>query len=152
MPGVSVTYINRDLPATDISGQTNDRSTQFAISNLKVKTTAWRLVASKSLVMFGLAVGAGQDKYKSSADSIAATVSTTILNVPISARGNIPGTKQDLTRTNIFADLSLNLPIFKVVGEVGQASGGTVDTYNSFAGGSADRSQVYGSLGIRLSW
>jgi hypothetical protein len=152
VPGVSVTFIDRDLPATDISGQTDDRSTQFAISNLKVKTTAWRVVASKSLVMFGIAVGAGQDKYTSSADSIAATISTTVLNTPVTGRGNIPGTQQDLTRTNIFADLSLNLPVFKVVGEVGQASGGTVNTYNSFAGGRADRSQVYGSLGFRLSW
>ncbi|HEY4132496.1 MAG TPA: hypothetical protein VGM50_17930 [Gemmatimonadaceae bacterium] len=152
VPGVSFTWIDRDLPTTDITGQTNDQSTQFEITNLKVKTNAWRIVASKSLVMFGIAVGGGQDKYTSSADSIAATINTTVLNTPITGRGMVPDTKQDLTRTNIFLDLSFNLPVFKLVGEVGQASGGTVDTYNSFAGGRADRSQAYGSLGIRLSW
>ena len=52
----------------------------------------------------------------------------------------------------MFADLSLNLPLFKIVAEGGQASGGTVNTFNSFSGGRADRSQVYGSIGLRLSW
>ncbi len=80
-------------------------------------------------------------------------MNTTVLGTPITGRGNVPDTKQGShAHEPIFGDLSLNLPIFKIVGEVGQASGGTVNTYNSFAGGRADRSQVYGSLGIRLSW
>jgi hypothetical protein len=57
-----------------------------------------------------------------------------------------------MTRTNVFGDVSLNLPLFKIVGEIGQASGGSAPTYNSFKDGSADRSLVYGSVGLRLSW
>ena len=32
----------------------------------------------------------------------------------------------------MFADLSLNFPFIKIVGEIGQVSGGTIDTYNTF--------------------
>lgn len=141
-PGVSVTWIERDLPTTDVTG--NAGAATLSVRGAKVKTNAWRLVASKSLVLFGVAVGVGRDHYAQSA-SVSGTVST------LGAAATTPGTSQTLNRTNIFADLSLNLPLFKIVGEIGQANGGTVATYNSFSGGRADRSQVYGSIGLRLS-
>lgn len=150
VPGVSFTYLKRDLPTTDIVGSTGSGDT-LSVLNTKVNTSAWRLVASKSFIVFGLAAGIGQDKYDQSA-SISATVHETFNGVPISGSTSVPNTSQTLTRTNMFADLSLNLPLFKIVGEVGQASGGTVNTFNSFSGGAADRSQVYGSVGLRLSW
>jgi hypothetical protein len=152
-PGVSVTWIERDLPKTDIVGTTSNLggtgvgTATLAVRNLTVKTSAWRVVASKSLIMFGVAIGAGQDKYDQSAD-----ITAQVSGLGQAAEASPPGTSQTLTRTNIFGDLSFNLPLFKIVGEIGQASGGTVETYNSFQGGRADRSQVYGSLGLRLSW
>lgn len=146
VPGVSVTWIKRDLPKTDIIGTIGSSDT-LSIKNTTLKTTAWRLVASKSFIMFGLAAGVGQDKYDQSAD-----ISAHVSQSGFSATASPPDTKQTLTRTNFFGDVSLNLPLFKIVLEGGQASGGTVNTYNSFAGDRADRSLVYGSLGIRLSW
>jgi hypothetical protein len=143
-PGVSFTWIERDLPTTDITATAGN--TRLDVLNAKVKTNAWRLVASKSLIVFGVAVGVGRDHYEQSAN-VSGTISQGILNGSATA----PGTNQTLNRTNIFADLSWNLPLFKIVGEIGQANGGTVETYNSFAGGRADRSQVYGSIGLRLS-
>lgn len=142
-PGVSFTWIERDLPTTDISASQNNA--QLQVLDAKVKTNAWRVVASKSLVMFGVAVGGGRDHYAQSAN-----VSGSVSGI-LSGSATAPGTSQTLNRTNLFADLSFNLPLFKIVGEIGQASGGTVATYNSFAGGRADRSQVYGSVGLRLS-
>lgn len=142
-PGVSFTWIERDLPTTDITASNNNA--QLQVLDAKVKTNAWRVVASKNLIMFGVAVGAGRDHYDQSA-----TVSGTVSGL-LSGSATAPGTNQTLDRTNIFADLSFNLPLFKIVGEIGQASGGTVATYNSFSGGRADRSQVYGSLGLRLT-
>ena len=59
---------------------------------------------------------------------------------------------QKLTRTNYFLDLSLNFPLFKIVGEVGQVTGGTVDTYNEFETGRADKSRTYGSVGFRIAF
>ena len=59
---------------------------------------------------------------------------------------------ESLSRVNFFGDLAYNLPLLKIVAEIGHATGGTVETYNSFSGGRADQSYTYGSLGIRLSW
>jgi hypothetical protein len=143
-PGLSVTWIERDLPTTDITASANNA--RIDVLDAKVRTNAWRVVASKNLILFGVAVGAGRDHYAQSA-----TVTGAVNQGILSGSATAPGTNQTLDRTNIFADLSLNLPLFKIVGEVGQASGGTVATYNTFAGGRADRSQAYGSIGLRLS-
>ena len=150
-PGVSFTYLKRDLPKTSIIG--TSKSDSLRVLDATVKTTAWRIVASKSLIKIGIAGGVGQDTYDQSAN-IEGVVHTTIAGLPVTGRASVPAsaTKQSLTRTNYFADLSLNLPMFKVVGEIGAVSGGTVNTYNSFSGGRADRSQAYGSFGIRLAW
>jgi hypothetical protein len=142
-PGLSVTWIERDLPTTDITATVNNAGLQ--VHDEKVKTNAWRVVASKNLVMFGVAVGIGNDHYAQSAN-----VSGSVSGL-LSGSATAPGTDQTLNRTNLFADLSFNLPLFKIVGEIGQATGGTVQTYNAFSGGRADRSQVYGSLGLRLT-
>ncbi|MEP6493091.1 MAG: hypothetical protein ABJF01_10470 [bacterium] len=144
-PGISATWIERDLPTTDLIGSSNGAA--LKINDMKVKTSAWRLVASKSFIMFGLAAGVGQDSYDQSA-----TISATATQGAFSGSAGPISTSQTLKRTNVFGDLSLNLPLFKIVGEVGQASGGKVSTYNSFAGGRADRSQVYSSVGLRLSY
>ena len=143
-PGVSITWIERDLPTTDISASVNNA--QLQVLGEKVKTNAWRVVASKNLILFSLAVGGGRDHYDQSAN-----VSGSISQGLFTGSATAPGTDQTLDRTNVFADLSYNLPFFKIVAEIGQASGGTVQTYNSFAGGRADRSQVYGSIGLRLT-
>jgi hypothetical protein len=145
VPGVSVTWIERDLPTTTILGTSNGNS--LTVADAKVKTSAWRVVASKSFIIFGLAAGVGQDSYDQSA-----AISATVSQGGFSGSTSVPNTSQTLKRTNAFFDASLNLPLFKIVGEVGQASGGTVNTYNSFSEGRADRSQVYGSVGLRLSW
>ncbi len=156
VPGVSVTWIERALPETKITGQSTagGNKASLTIDNFKVKTSAWRVVASKSFIIFGLAAGVGQDKYDQSA-AISATFQGTCsagaFSTPCTGSTSVPGTSQTMTRTNMFADLSLNLPLFKIVAEAGQVSGGTVNTYNSF-GDRADRSQPYGSLGLRLSW
>ncbi len=147
VPGVSVTYLRRDLPKVDLT--TNASGDTLQVNGFEVKTKAWRVVASKSLLMFGLAVGGGQETYNSSANvraSIAARATT-----PKYTAGPVAMT-QDLTRTNVFADLSFNLPLFKIIGEIGQVSGGTVTTFNNFSGNKADASRIFGSVGIRLGY
>ncbi|HTE43981.1 MAG TPA: hypothetical protein VK636_01960 [Gemmatimonadaceae bacterium] len=145
VPGISVTWIERDLPTTDLLGTSNGAT--LHVNDMTVKTSAWRVVASKSFIIFGLAAGVGQDSYdqEGTVSVTAAQGGNLFVAGPIKS-------SQTLKRTNMFADLSFNLPLFKIVAEIGQASGGTVNTYNSFAGGRADRSQVYGSAGLRLSY
>jgi len=152
VPGVSFTYLKRDLPTTSIAGNFSSGLVgqgSFKVDNVKVNTTAWRFVASKSLIMFGIAGGIGKDQYDQSAD-IAATVSTNIVGLP-TASAAVPNTSQKMDRTTYFFDASFNLPLVKIVGEIGQVSGGKVQTYNGFAGGRADKNLQYFSLGLRFS-
>jgi hypothetical protein len=149
IPGVSVTYLQRDLPTADITSNFNGDTLQ--VTRLAVKTKAYRVVASKSFLIFGLAVGGGRDKYSSSASIRASVAPRTLPPTGRQTSGPV-ALSQDLTRTNAFADLSLNLPLFKLVGEIGQVSGGTVNTYNTFQGHSADDSRIFGSVGVRLGF
>lgn len=152
VPGVSFTYLKRDLPTTTMDGSSSNIN--VSVSDAKVNTSAWRLVASKSLILFGVAAGVGQDKYDQSA-AITATVTGTQPTIPPSSfttTATVPGTAQTMTRTNYFVDASLNLLILKLTGEIGQVSGGTVNTYNTFQSGRADKAQTYGSIGFRLGF
>jgi hypothetical protein len=144
IPGVSFTWLKRDLPKANLSGTTaaGGLSADLSVNDLDVSTTAWRVVASKSLVFFGLALGAGQDDYKSSANVVGRSAL---------AEGTA-GVEQSLKRTNYFADLSMNLMILKVIGEVGMVQGGTVNTFNSWDGKQAADKRMYGSVGARLSF
>jgi hypothetical protein len=150
VPGISVTYLRRDLPTVSIAA--NNSSDTLKVNDLSLKTKAWRIVASKSLLMFGVAVGVGQDQYESSADvsaSVAARPPFTSSRFTAAPTSPI---SQDLTRTNVFADLSLNLLLFKLTGEIGQVSGGTINTYNTFSGKQAADSRIYGSVGARFGF
>jgi hypothetical protein len=144
LPGLSATFLKRDLPRTAIAGTT---STSIGDTTIEVstasKTTAWRLVAGKSLLVFGIAAGVGRETYDHDAD-VTATVSGAF-----SGSATMP-TEQSLSRTNYFVDASINLPVLKLAAEVGQVRGGTVATFNSFEGGAAGRNLSYASVGVRL--
>jgi hypothetical protein len=148
-PGVSFTWIERDLPTINVGingSSVGANGSTIGISNMDVKTQAWRIVASKSLIAFSVAAGIGRDNYKQSA-----TLTGTVNQLGISASQSLEA-DQTLSRTNLFGDFAINLPVLRIVFEVGNALGGSVATFNSFAGGRADRSQVYGSFGLRASW
>src|SRR5688572_4347344 len=53
VPGVSASYMIRDLPKTDIVGTTAGAT--LSVDDFDMKTKAWRITASKSLVLFTLA-------------------------------------------------------------------------------------------------
>lgn len=148
VPGVAVSYLVRDLPTVDISG-TNSAGDALFVNNLSLKTKAWRAVASKSLLLFGFAAGFGQDKYESSADISANVVARP--PAPAGSAGPV-SLSQNMTRSNVFADLSINLLILKLTGEIGQVSGGTINTFNTFSGKQAADSRVYGSVGARFGF
>jgi hypothetical protein len=107
-------------------------------------------MASKGLLLFGFAAGIGQDKYESSTDVSAHVAARPPLTAAATA-GPV-ALSQSITRTNVFADLSMNLLLFKLTGEIGQVSGGTINTYNTFSGKQAADSRVYGSVGARFGF
>ena len=149
VPGVSFTYLKRDLPTTSISGTSSNLDVN--IMDASVHTSAYRVVASKSLIMFGVAAGVGKDKYDQKAN-VQGTTHGTVGGVTGSIKSSIVPLAQDLTRTNYFLDLSMNFPLVKLVGEIGQVTGGDVNTFNTFTTGRADKSRTYGSLGVRVGF
>jgi hypothetical protein len=147
VPGVGLSYLRRDLPTTTVTGSSSGMSVK--IQDAKVNTNAWRLTVSKSLVLFSLAAGVGRDSYDQSALA-QGTVQTSPIGSQQSQQIKL---SQTMTRTNYFLDASLNMLLAKIVGEVGQASGGSVGPLvNSFSGGAADKSRLYGSLGVRIGF
>jgi hypothetical protein len=142
VPGVSFSYLIRDLPTTTITGTLPGASGTLTVQDLALKTKAWRVTASKSLILFTIAAGVGQDMYDVST-GITSTVGTTTAG-PFTA-------KQEATRTNYFADFSMNLLLLKLVGEVGMAQGGDIMTHSTYAT-PADKSRMYGSVGARIGF
>lgn len=146
IPGITVSVLRRDLPTVNMVGTSGQNS--LAVNNFSVKTTAWRVVASKSLALIGLSAGIGQDAYDQSAN-ITATVEAP---APYGQQSSSINPSQSLKRTNMFAGVSLGMPLLKLSGEVGQVSGGTITTVNSFDGKAAADSRMYASVGLRLGF
>ena len=152
IPGLAATWMKRDLPTTTMSGSTSftGSSLAFEMKDASIKTTSWRIVASKSFILFGLAAGYGQDKYDETASfSGSATVLTqTTTFAPFAL-------DHQMTRSNLFANASINLLLLKLVAEVGQVSGGDLTSapFNTFTDGArADDSRTYASIGLRFGW
>ena len=145
LPGLGVSVMKRDLPTTTIIGFTGSDSLE--VRDLGFKTTAWRITASKSLILFTVAAGVGQDTYDAST-SIAATITR-----PLTGRVTMTpvAVTQKMTRTNYFGEVAMNILLVKLVGSVGMVSGGDVPTYNQFDT-AADASRLYGSVGLRIGF
>lgn len=163
MPGVAVTYLKRGLPVMDIStiikGATSAEDDSIALRKLDVSTTSWRIVASKKLLFLGLAVGYGMDSYKLSSD-ITAVVNEPCLTgtcryAPATGANGEPEAlfnfNSDVTRSNLFANLTLNLVVLKLTGEVGQVSGGDIATFNTYDT-KPDATRQYASVGFRIGF
>jgi len=146
---VSVSYLVRDMPTVNLVGSSGGDS--LYVNDFSLKTKAWRLIAGKNFFLIGLVAGIGQDTYDASGNSHVHVAARTV--PPIGATNtNSVSLSQKLTRTNVFGDLSLNLLLFKLVAEIGQVSGGTINTYNTFSGTQAADSRLYGSVGARVGF
>lgn len=149
-PGLSATYLRRTLPTANLSATAGSDS--LRIDNLDIHTDSWRLVASKSFFVFGLAAGFGRDRYTSSAEASASVNQCTGVCPAIFAPTRVGPVRlaQRLTRSTYFVDGSLNFPFVRVIGEVGQTGAVNVPTYNTFAGSAPGASRVFGALGLRF--
>lgn len=146
VPGVSLSYIKRDLPRVNVAADQNGGT--LGVSGLKVETSSWRLAASKNLLLLSLGAGIGQDRMNSRLDSATATVPYPTAATP--TRGSLIDQRQSLTRTNYFLNASFSLLVAKLTAEVGQSTGGKVTTYNTFSGSQPEGTRTYGSLGVRF--
>jgi hypothetical protein len=151
-PGVSVSYLQRGLPTVNLFlvdepyddfGNALQADT-VSLRDFSVGTGAWRLVAGKRLLrIFNVAVGVGRDSYDTSGQLAYAVTTETRQR----SRGSF-AFGQNTARTTMFADVSLNLFLFRLVGEVGRVSGGDVRTYNDFDE-DPNAARRYFSIGLR---
>lgn len=147
MPGVSVSYMRRELPSVDVVALSGDDS--LSVTGARVRVDSWRAVVGKRLLVAGIAAGIGQDRYDSQA-AVSAVVREGLL-----FRGEVATAEpfsQKITRTNAFANLSLNLAVLRLVGEIGRTWGGEAPTFNTFEGTSANEPRLYGSVGLRVGF
>jgi hypothetical protein len=56
-----------------------------------------------------------------------------------------------MSRTTMYGSLGINLFLVKIVGEVGQVSGGSAPTYHTYDT-AADAKRLYGTVGVRISF
>jgi hypothetical protein len=147
-PGIAVTYLRRGLPTMDLLGQSGAGDT-LHMSNVKLTTDSYRIVASKNLLLLGIAAGVGQDRYNTSATGSAYVA-------PRLSEGTLAGSvgpvsmSQKISRTTYFVDATINLAVIKLIGELGRTSAVNIPTYNTFVGSSAGAAQTFGAIGVRL--
>ena len=151
VPGVSFTWARRSLPKADVIAQPAEGDTVM-LGGFDNQTSAWRVVAGKRLGPIGIAAGYGKDSYRSSA-SLTYTVDGDCGVAACRVTSDSPVQyRRDTEATTMFADLTLNLVIFKIVGEVGQTKLNNVhasDFYNQFEQ-APDKSRLFGSVGFRF--
>ncbi|HET7583366.1 MAG TPA: hypothetical protein VFK13_00530 [Gemmatimonadaceae bacterium] len=145
VPGVSVTWFRRDLPTLAMRGNVEDDT--VSLSSMRLNTTAWRVVVSKNLLLLGLAAGVGRDNYHTTTSVTYVVHDGGVVTRPAAP---IP-LEEDPWRTNAFLDVTLNLPVFKVLGEVGRVSGGDLKTFNTFDP-DPNATRYYGTLGFRVQF
>ena len=104
-------------------------------------------VGVRQMGRFTLALGGGRDHYDASA-----TVDVTVNRVGQAFILSGFDVSQALDRQTVFADLSINFAVVKLVAEVGQVSGGSLATFNTFGTTRADDALQFASLGLRLRW
>ncbi len=144
-PGVSVSYVNRELPTVTIVGSSgNDR---LELAGVKVRAKSWRGVVGKKLAFLGVGAGYGRDTYDSNA-----TITVTV--APRSAtQGGTAGPillGQRISRNNIFGTAWIDARVLRIVGEIGRVSGGAITTYNFFTGVQPADARNYASIGLSI--
>jgi hypothetical protein len=144
-PGVSFAWVKRDLPTGTLVGTVAASGASpggtLSLNNFGVNTQAWRVTAAKSLFIFGLSLGAGQDKYDANS-----TIVATVTGGPSGTQA----TGFSMTRTNYFVGAYVNLLILRLEGEFGEVTGGKDPTYNTF-GPDAAKARSYFTLGLRFA-
>lgn len=142
-PGLSVSFLERNLPTVDITGVSGDD--RLLLEDVKVKARSWRAVAGKKILLLGVGAGYGRDTYDSHAR----------ITVIVAPRQPTPGgtggpieLTQKLSRNNFFGTVWIQSKVLRIVGEIGRVSGGDIATYNQFSGVQPGDARTYASAGI----
>ena len=142
-PGVSVSYLSRELPSVDITGTSGDD--RLLLEDVKVKSKSWRAVVGKSFLFLGLGAGYGRDTYDSNAQI---TVTVAPRAATQGGTGGPIDLSQEISRNNFFGTVWVSSQVLRLVGEIGRVSGGKIVTYNQFTGVQPADARTYVSVGV----
>ncbi|NUQ19756.1 MAG: hypothetical protein HOQ09_02235 [Gemmatimonadaceae bacterium] len=150
-PALSATWIRRDLPVVHAAAAFAANSDRVEVEGLRARTTAWRLVASSSFGPLQLDAGGGQDRASSEMNLYVAIQPPRCTYGPQSCSGRpFDGFAQKVTRSQLFADASVDMRWATLTFEVGRVGAIAIPTFNEFVGGSAGDASWEGALGIRV--
>jgi hypothetical protein len=145
VPDLTFTVLQRGVPTLSVLGETED-GYRVGVRELAVDVTSWRLMASTRFAVLGLNVGAGSDALTTSGGLIAQAPNGGVSAEAVSL-------DRDVTRSVLFAGLTLDLGPVALAGEVGRTSGsGTaLRTVNRFDP-AADAARTFASVGVRIGF
>lgn len=151
LPALSVAWIRRDLPIADAAAGFGANTDHVAVENLRVRTSAWRLVASGMLGPVHLDAGVGRSRIESAMNLYVSLQPPRCTYGPDACSGRpFEPFRQSLSRTRLFTDASVNLGKATLTLEVGRAGAVDVPTFNAFAGTDPGAARWEGALGIRV--
>jgi len=142
IPAITFTYLQRGLPALSVNTETDDGA-QVGVQGLEIDVASWRVIATKSFLIFDLSAGYGSDNITTGGQVRA--------SAPGSGLTETVGLNNDVTRTVIFAGLTLSLGPIALAGEIGQATGGSLATFNRFDA-EVNAARGFASVGLRFGF
>jgi hypothetical protein len=156
IPAISVSYLRRELPTTNLSFTTTGvtvggiaRVDSVGLTGLSLRTESIRVALSKKLGFLEIGGGAGQDDYTTAA-GIRAAVSTLPAGLVVAQEVRFAQTQR---RRLYFGSFAINFPVLKLAVEGGQIQGGDpIATYNRFTDLASDASRLFASAGVRISF
>ncbi len=147
LPDISATYLQRGLPTMDMSLMVDEDS--ISLGQMRGTSTGWRVIASKSVSVLGLAVGMGRDQAAYSARI------STALNDPDNAgwiRSSPLEVRRSTSRSSLFGSAVLSLGPIGLTTEVGRVGRIGIATTNPIVGVQPGEAQTYGSAGLRVKF
>lgn len=144
-PSMTVTFVRQRLPTLELAAAPGGDALDFR--DVSVRTDQWRLLFSKFLGPWDVSAGLGQDRHRASTD-----IGLAVQRDGVPATAGPIRLTQSLTRDNTFLGVATMLAPLRVAFELGRVSGGSIPTFNQFAGRRADDALVYVTLGARLVW
>lgn len=139
LPGISVSYLRRPLPVVSFR-TVSPEGVEYGIDELDVDVGTWRLVATKSFLLFALSGGIGGDRYESSGFIVASGAGSPEQRISVD---------RDVSRTTWFVGMTFGLGPLHLGAEVGRVSSGKIATFNTFDP-AADAARTFASLGVRF--
>ena len=142
LPAVSLSIMRRDIPTVTYGEINSGDSYSFAVD---LHATNLRLVASKQLLILGVAAGLGWDKYTGDA------VIRFRDPITLTPQPDIP-VKLNSSRGLAFVNAGLDLSMIRFTGEVGYQTGKDQNLSTDFEDFDTTKGKFFAGLGLRVGF